>query len=463
MDNHGTLPERHSAPGPGILLVAANRWSLAARLASGFLDLGCRVAAVCPVPGHPIRKVPGVLHIYRYAARHPLDSLQTAIEEFAPDIIVPVCDRSVQHLHELHARCGSDTVLDRQTRMLIEQSLGPPDSYPIVSSRYDLLMLAKDAGIRVPETVRVDSAEDLRQWESRLPWLLKADGSSSGHGVRRAETLTRGEKALREIASRISAFQMFMQLLLYRDRAFTISRWAGSRPGIIAQAIVSGRPANCAVVCWKGELLAGIAVEVVQADGPFEPAIVVQVVEGREMLDAAKLISRRLQLTGFFGLDFMLEEGTGKSYLIEMNPRCAPPCSLNLGEGRDLMAAFWAKLADQETPQRPSITQKTRIAYFPTAVLRKGVLPDVSQSESIYLDVPVGEPELIQELLHPWSEMSLTGRLFHQLRRNLPLKNQLRKISSRYRSEQNLAGADRWDIGKKPTNVAGICTQNDWR
>ena len=69
-----------------------------------------------------------------------------------------------------------------------------------------------------------------------------------------------------------------------------------------------GRPANCTVVSWKGEILAGIAVEVIEADGPMEPAIVVQVVEGREMLDAAKLIARRLQLTGFFGLDFMLEE-----------------------------------------------------------------------------------------------------------------------------------------------------------
>src|SRR3954453_20810657 len=108
MDNRDSLPKPHFVPGPGILLVAANRWSLGARLASGFVDLGCRVAAVCPHPRHPIRKVPGVIRMYRYAGRHPLDSLQAAIEEFAPDIIVPMCDRSVKHLHELHARCSSD-------------------------------------------------------------------------------------------------------------------------------------------------------------------------------------------------------------------------------------------------------------------------------------------------------------------------------------------------------------------
>jgi len=444
-------PERHSAPGPSILLVAANRWSLPARLASGFLKLGCRVAAVCPVPGHAIEKVSGVTPVYRYAGRRPLESLQAAIEEFAPDIIVPMCDRSVQHLHELHARCCSDTELDRQTRMLIEKSLGPPESYPVVSSRYDLLMLAKDLGIRVPDTVRIDSAEDLKKHENRLPWMLKADGSSCGHGVKKVETLTGAKKALGELASRISAFQLAMHLLLDRDRDFTISRRSDPRPGIIAQAIVPGRPANCTVVSWKGAILAGIAVEVIEADGPMEPAIVVQIVEGREMLDAAKLIAHRLQLTGFFGLDFMLEESTGKPYLIEMNPRCAPPCSLNLGEGRDLLAAFWAELTAQEKPQRPAITQNTKIAYFPTAVLRGANSTYMSQQNSIYLDIPIGETELIEELLHPWSERSLAGRLLDQLRQNIPLKPQLRRIRSRLRNRRDSDNLERQNTGQKRT------------
>jgi len=254
-----------------------------------------------------------------------------------------------------------------------------------------------------------------------------------------------------------------MRLLLYRDRALSISRRSDSRPGIIAQAIVPGRPANCSVVSWKGELLAGIAVEVVEADGPMEPAIIVQVVEGREMLDAAKLIARRLKLTGFFGLDFILEEGTGEAYLIEMNPRCAPPCSLSLGEGRDLLAAFWAKLTKQEMPQRPPITQKTKIAYFPTAVLRGANSAYMSQQNSIYLDIPSGETELVQELLHPWSEKSMAGRLLDHLRRNLPLKPQLRKIRSRLRNRRDLDNLERRNTGQKTDAASAILTQNDWR
>ena len=90
--------------------------------------------------------------------------------------------------------------------------------------------------------------------------------------------------------------------------------------------------------------------------------------------------------------------------MIEMNPRCAPPCSLNLGEARDLLAAFWAELTTQEMPQRPATTQNTKIAYFPTAVLRGANSTYMSQQNSIYLDIPSGETELIEALLHPWSK-----------------------------------------------------------
>lgn len=411
MNNPRTLLERTSASGPGVLLVGTNRWPLAARLASGFLALGCRVAAVGPVPSHPITKVRGFERLYRYDGRRHLESLRAGIEDFAPDLIVPLCDRSVQHLHELHKACNLVNDKSCQVRSLIERSLGAPVSFPIVSSRYDLLMLAKEAGIRVPLTVGVDSAEGLRKWKSSPPWMLKANGTWGGRGVRRADTLASGEEALRELTSKTNAFQLAKQLLLNRDRDWVISSSNSVRPGIIAQAIVPGRPANCSVVCWQGELLAGIAVEVVEADGPWHPAIVVQIVEGSEMLNAAKKIARQLQLTGFFGLDFMIEDGTDDLYLIEMNPRCTPPCSLNLGGERDLLAAIWAKLTRQEMPRREAATRKTRIAYFPQAMQRK-----VDLADSTYLDIPDDEPELVQELLNPWPERSLLGRFVDHIR-----------------------------------------------
>ena len=428
--------DKQFVPVPGILLTTTNRWSLTTRVAAGFLELGCRVAAVCPVNGHPIRKVRGFKDIYRYSAGDALNSLREAIRQFSPDIIVPVCDKSVRHLHQLYAECSEQEEQGSAIRRLIEKSLGPPRSFPTVCSRYELLDLARNAGVRVPETLRIQSENDLSRWADRLPWFLKADGTSCGLGVRRADTVSSSAKILRQL-SKISGVALIKRLALYRDRAWAISAWFDAQPGIIAQSVVSGRPANCAVVCWKGQVLAGIAVEVIQTDGPFEPAVLVEVVEGREMLEAAKQIASRLELTGFFGLDFMIEENTGNPYLIEMNPRCTPPCFINLGEGRDLLGAFWAKLTEQEVPKRQAVTQKSKIAYFPTAVLRNAVPPDMSSpAESVYLDVPVGEPELAQELLHPWSDVSLAGKLFYGLRRKLPSRKPLRTEISVYVASQ---------------------------
>ena len=422
MDRNDSLPDRHSASGPGILLVDTNRWPLAARLASSFLNLGCRVAAVCPVPGHPIRKVRGFTHLYPHAGRHPLESLRAAIEAFAPDMIVPLCDRSVQHLHELHTRCNSETEVDSRTRRLIERSLGPAESFSIASSRYDLMMLANIEGIRVAETIRVDTAEDLRQWKKSPPWVLKADGTWGGRGVRKADRLLSGEEALLKLTTRASGIDLVKQLVLNRDRDWIISNWLRPRPGVIAQTLIDGRPANCAVACWQGEVLASIAVEVILAEGPWQPAIAVQVVEGREMIHAAERIARRLRLSGFLGFDFMIESGTGAMYLIEMNPRCAPPCSLYLGKGRDPVAAIWAKLTHELVPLRQPATQKTRIAYFPQALLGSSDSSNIAQLDSAYLDIPIGEPELIHILLHPWSERSLAGRLLDRLRKQFSAK-----------------------------------------
>jgi hypothetical protein len=169
-------------------------------------------------------------------------------------------------------------------------------------------------------------------------------------------------------------------------------------------------------VCWQGKLLAGIAVEVVQAQGPTEPAIVVRVVEGAEMLRAAQVLALRLKLSGFFGLDFMIEENTELPYLIEMNPRCTPPCPIPLGRGRDLVAALWAQLLNEPLNERKSVTNKTRITYFP----RNGGGNDGAQAiplDTTYYDLPEGEPQLVEELLHPWSARSLLGQILDSARK----------------------------------------------
>ena len=153
----------------------------------------------------------------------------------------------------------------------------------------------------------------------------------------RSEHEQESQAHLLELADNRGLIELTKRLLLNRDREWILSERRKERPGVIAQSFIHGRPANCAAVSWQGKLLAGICVEVIQAQGPKEPATVVQVVEGAGMMRAAERIAKRLELSGFFGLDFVIENGTGLAYLIEMNPRCTPQCPLPLGRGRDLV------------------------------------------------------------------------------------------------------------------------------
>jgi hypothetical protein len=101
---------------------------------------------------------------------------------------------------------------------------------------------------------------------------------------------------------------MLKRVFIYRD-PFSIKPWWNRSPQeITVQSFVQGRPANCAVTCWEGKVLAGIAVEVVASVAEVGPATVVRAVDGPEMIAAAERIARRLNLSGFFGLDFMIDE-----------------------------------------------------------------------------------------------------------------------------------------------------------
>lgn len=405
-------PGRDVTGGLKILLTDTSRWPLVPKLALRFQELGCQIAVLCPAPGHPVRSLSGLAQIFRYSGIHPIRSLRSAIEVFRPDLVIPACDRGVQHLHELHSACtaeGGDAV---GVASLIEDSLGSPDSFPIVSSRNALLRAALDEGIAVPAFTEIGNIADLERWraEMPLPWVVKADGTWGGRGVRLAQNPEDAARRFRELADRPGTIELLKRMSLNRDRDWVFLEWNRPRPGVIAQSFIVGRPANCAVVCHRGQVLAGIAVEVVQTQDATGPATIVEVVDSAEMMCAAERIVRRLRLSGFLGFDFVIENKTGATWLIEMNPRCTPPCPLPLGEGRDLVAALWAQATGRPAPRVLQVIRNSRIAYFPQA-LEVNRNPSNSLLDSSYMDMPEGNPALVQELLHPWVSRSKAGQL----------------------------------------------------
>jgi hypothetical protein len=129
-------------------------------------------------------------------------------------------------------------------------------------------------------------------------------------------------------------------------------------------------------------------------------------VENEEMKFAAEKIASRLGLSGFFGLDFMIERGSQAAYLVEMNPRLTPPCHLRLGKGRDLVGAFSARLTGQAIADYPAVTQNDIIAYQSHSPELIG-----DAYPNCFHDFPHGDRELAMELLNPFPDRTILFRL----------------------------------------------------
>ncbi|WP_158748514.1 ATP-grasp domain-containing protein [Acidobacterium sp. S8] len=409
-----TNVESQSSPAPRILLTDTDRRPYAARLALEFARSGCEVYIVCSMYGHPALKTTAVRKSYRYSALSPRRSLMRAVADSRPDLIVPCDDRGVRHLHELWQWVSTQRETAGDLAELIERSLGSSVSFATASSRYDLLQLAAADGFPVPQTAAIRTPEDLKAWQENqaFPWLLKADETWGGRGVRIVSNEEEAAQFFLDVSRPFRLKRAIKRMCINRDPFWFQPWWRSRKPAVIAQAYIEGRPANCGVLCWQGEVLAGIAVEVVSTVGATGPASIVRVVDGPMMLDCARSLASCLRLSGFFGLDFMIEEGSGKPYLIEMNPRSTPVCHLRLGAGRDMISALCAKLTGKQMVDEPPVTENDMIAYFPQAWACENAL-----LQSCFQDIPRDEPDLIKEFLSPWPERSFLFQLNHSLHR----------------------------------------------
>jgi hypothetical protein len=329
--------------------------------------------------------------------------------------------------------------LGRDLVSLIEKSLGSPENYPIVASRYDFLRIAREEGLHIPDIAQVNSESDLESWQQRhpFPWVLKADGTYGGQGVKIVQTRNQAEAFLVELTQFYTPGRAIKRLYVNRDAFWLRPWWNGVRPAITVQSYIRGRPANCAVVCWKGTILAGVGVDVLSSAGTTGPAGVIRIAENPDMMLCAERIARRLNLSGFFGLDFMIEEGTGRTYLIEMNPRPTRPTRLQLGKGRDQIGSLFAQLSGQPARELPSVTENKMIAYFPDAWDPKSEFLDLS-----YHDKPEGEPELVREFGRPWPTGTLLWRLADQM-------DLLKRSLRQYVSNRKPAGPGHWFLQRR--------------
>lgn len=401
-----TMRERTNATMPGlrdsgyslrptVLVATTSRWYPTARLAIALANYGCVVEMVCP-SGHPITKTTAANKIHAYQGLTPLRSLSAAIASADPDLIIPGDDLATRHLHRLYDRERRNSKTGSAICDVIERSLGPAESFPIAYSRSAFNELAQQEGIRVPATQAIMNLDELKDWIVRngFPVVLKANGTSGGDGVRIARTLAEAERAFSLLQAPPHWLRAAKRAVVDHDVTLVGRALLRRRFEMNAQSFVDGREATSAVACWQGSVLAALHFEVINKRSAAGPATVVRWIENSEISSAAEKMVRRLNLSGVHGLDFMLEQETGKAYLIELNPRATQVGHLALGRGRDIPAALYAVLSGQSPQAVPKVTENDTIALFPQEWTRDPRSPFL---RSAHHDIPWEEPELVRD------------------------------------------------------------------
>jgi hypothetical protein len=402
---------------PVVLIATTARLASTAQLAIEFADAGARVALLAP-PGHPAFATDLLCHRITHRASHPLLTLLGAIKHVQPHLIVPCDELSVRHLHRVHA--GAPPAIAE----LIEASLGPTSSFATITTRHDLLEVARQVGVTVPRSRKLHDIDDLRSWALRepFPWVLKADGSWAGFGVRIVRDQQAADAAWAAMRRPVAARFAFREMLLERNY-FWIAPWLRRhRSPLSVQSYVDGWPANCAVACWQGEVLAGICAESVCTSSSTGPSTVARLIDNPEMQEAASRVVAALGLSGIVGFDFMIEASTGAAYMIEMNPRVTPIATVRMGTNRDLTDALLARVVGRTPSDRPAVTERDIIAFFPDTWRQDPASPFLQTG---YHTVPWQQPELVRMLMRPefrdrTSAMRLLRRIWHRVRRDKP-------------------------------------------
>lgn len=304
-----------AAGSPRALIVTTQTWLQVSRLAIQLHAAGCRVAAICPDES-PLAFLPEVEQRFRFSPFDPPRSLRSAIAASSADYVVPTDDLSTWLLYDLSAH-------DAGLQTIVQRSLGDTAYHPVLSSRSKLLAAAAAKGIRVaPTTVIRSRAElDAHISNAQFPFVLKKDGTWGGQGVHVVRSAAEAVTAYGQLERRRVLGARAAEWLRNGDGSAFARPSCMQNPEVMAQEFVDGVPANSMYACHKGVVLGEVQARVAATRGKTGPSIVIELMDDARIQKAGELIADQLRLSGFFGLDFMLERTTGEPFLIECNAR----------------------------------------------------------------------------------------------------------------------------------------------
>jgi hypothetical protein len=439
---------------PRVLVIATQLWPIAARISLALAKVGFRVAVVSPF-GNIVRTITAIEIHYSYRGLQGPNSIKLAITAWSPDLLVCSDDRAVRELHLLH-RQASD-VLDEENEKalvdLIELSLGDPNSFATADANSNFIDYAKNIGVRCPESnIARDYLTLVKEVESATyPIAIKADGSFGGRAVRIVNNPDQAWEGLRELVLPFLWPDPIKQLI---GKLMPRSLFARlfQRRTVRLQDLIVGRDVNRAVVCWKGEVLAGFSVAAIETSYPHGPATVIRIIDNPEMEAAAASLVRSLKLSGLIGFDFILDAAS-QAWLLEMNPRVTPICHLSLEDGTNLAGALFSRMTGSKPNDNPPIVKGNAIALFPQELRRSECSEYLDSSKQVvYHDVPWSEPKFVYACLNEQFGGRYLKRAFRKYRRAAFLSRRTRQASVSAVAELQTDSIPRLDA--EPSTVA---------
>lgn len=398
---------------PHVLLLATQPWPVGARLGLAMRKTGFRISIWSPRKN--LLLLTGAVHRhYCYRILDTIGSLESAVLDAAPDLIVPCDEPATSYLQQLAERAIKTPRLNCVLQA-ITRSLGSAANLRRLTDRAYVLNSAAEGGAAVPTSAAVSTDADLRAWltANGFPAYLKADGTFGGTGVRLVQTYEEAEAAFRALHEPPQALRAFRRMMLDDDPTLVGLFVHRHHPAISIQRAVSGIDVNSAIFCWQGRVLATLSMQVVAIGYDLGPSTVLKRIQNAEMDRTAEILASRLNLSGLYGLDFILEEQTGIPWLLEMNSRATQIPHLAFGPGHDLPAAAFAAVTGLPLRARPAVSTEQTIALFPQEWNRDPASPFI---RSAYHDVPWESPELVRACIRQQHRLRhlLTRRYWRQ-------------------------------------------------
>jgi predicted ATP-grasp superfamily ATP-dependent carboligase len=322
-----------------------------------------------------------------------LNQLVQVIQQWKPMLIVPGDETVVAFLHDLIRKSHSQPgLLSKEVEQVLLRSFGDPQWFDATIIKDKTQQIAATLNIRTPASVKVTHQAEALQGAEKIgyPIVLKKDFSWSGDGVK----VCSDEQALLQSLPTFLPKSSFA--LKERLRGLLHREWLPTNKVLSLQQFIKGRPAMYALVALRGKVLAGYSAIPERTTSATGPSSVVRFVNNAEMTAMSTQLVERFGYSGFCGFDFMIEETTGKAYLLECNPRPIPICHLGSKVGIDLGKALFEGLQGHSPAKFSGIVQEEVIALFPQEWKRDPSSPYLAHNNH---DVPWDDPLLLSAIV----------------------------------------------------------------